>query len=308
MAVRALGQLGVTSPEVREALSSCLASDDVPFRLSAIDAFRELGCETEAAITAAVDIMRNDPEAQYRARAALALGGFGKRAASAIPALQVASEEPDEEVRRDASLALKALRVGWLEDTGRCLLLVSDPVPRLANGSVHEKLEALMQLEDLTAACVPGTAWNTLTRYLQGHTSVSEETVSAAVTSALEHADVEVRQLALRFVGHVGADARVPSATLRACLKDLDPDVRIHAAWAMYLIEHEVHDTLGTLVAILRNEPSAAARHHAAAVISQMGADARTAVPALQEALTDRDQEVSREVKMALEKVGVAPK
>jgi HEAT repeat protein len=309
IAVRALGWSGVTSPEVREALSACLASDDVPFRLSAIEAFRELGCEREAAVTAAVDIMRNDPEPQHRACAAFVLGEFGKRAAAAIPALQVASEEPDAQVRRCASLALEAIRVGWLYNPGRFgVQLVRDPVDRLANGSVRERVEALMWLRAIAAEGAPGAAWNELMRDLQTHMDVSEETVSAAVTSALAHADVDVRRSALRFVAHVGADARVPSATLRACMKDLDPEVRIHAVWAVYLIEHEGHDTLGTLVGILRTEPSAAVRHHAVNVISQMGADARAAIPALRAALTDRDPEVCREVEMALLKVDVAPK
>jgi len=59
-------------------------------------------------VTALVDALK-DPLPEVRRAAAIALGSFGSDAQPAIPALRKASADPDEDVAREAGVALVKL-------------------------------------------------------------------------------------------------------------------------------------------------------------------------------------------------------
>ena len=58
------------------------------------------------AVPQLVEILENDPESRTRYYAAKALGKIGREARDAAPALEAASRDQDERVRRAATEAL----------------------------------------------------------------------------------------------------------------------------------------------------------------------------------------------------------
>ena len=116
---------------------------------------------------------------------------------------------------------------------------------------------------------------------------------------ALKDEDAAIRYWAAVGLGNLGTKAASSSATLGKALKDEVPVVRISAGRALCLMDKE-DDALPTLIDDLGSKHEWV-RLHAAIVLDTIGDKARPAIPALKEALKDRENKyVVRVVNHAL--------
>lgn len=102
-AARAIGRTG---PATLELLRPLLESEEAFARYQAVEALGWLGPE---AVDPLIDALRNE-DPMVRARAARALGRFGAAARHAVGPLVAAVNDPQAEVRRQASEALRLIR------------------------------------------------------------------------------------------------------------------------------------------------------------------------------------------------------
>lgn len=72
--------------------------------MAAVEGLGKLATRPEASVQALAGAL-SDSHNHVRATAALALRHFGANAASALPTLEAAKQEPDEKVRQNASIS-----------------------------------------------------------------------------------------------------------------------------------------------------------------------------------------------------------
>ncbi len=90
IAASKLGLFGTRAKDFGPALLGCLTAESSQLRMNAAHALGEIGYDTDDAITALIDVLKNDDAIGWTAAAAL--GAFGPKAKRAIPALAVALE------------------------------------------------------------------------------------------------------------------------------------------------------------------------------------------------------------------------
>jgi hypothetical protein len=114
-----------------------------------------------------------------------------------------------------------------------------------------------------------------------------------------------VREAAAITLGSLGAEARLAIPDLRVALRDSTPHVQLHAAYAMWQIDHAL---AAEVVPILMELHTNACnfRYYTALYFGSIGPDARAAIPLLQEALSDPNPNTRANAKMALRKIEIA--
>ena len=128
----------------------------------------------------------------------------------------------------------------------------------------------------------------------------------AEILSAAYHPQVDKATKALQALNSKALPA------LRSLLKNPDPEVRARALGVIDSLVDEMDwqgqdAALATdLAHLLRNEPVDALRTEAATILENMKARAAPAIPALIEALSDPESEVSDHAKDALSAIGIA--
>jgi arylsulfatase A-like enzyme/HEAT repeat protein len=124
---------------------------------------------------------------------------------------------------------------------------------------------------------------------------------------ALKHPDPDVRYRSAQLLADLGPVGKFAVPTLREMLKEEQSLlIRVKVAEALWKIAKQpVRDLLPTLLDGLKdNDP--VVRANAAAVLGQLGADAKPAVGALSKALGDKEFAVRAEVAVALGEIGPA--
>jgi HEAT repeat protein len=105
-AAKTLKELGPVAQTAASALARAVASGDVEGRLAAMDVLQVIGPDMgKIAVPQLIECLKY-PEARVRRHAATTLGGFGRDAMAAIPALRERLGDEDQDVRVHASDAM----------------------------------------------------------------------------------------------------------------------------------------------------------------------------------------------------------
>ena len=242
-----------------------------------------------------IEALRDD-DRRTRCLSASRLGEFGPAAKEAIPALRTAIKGSDSCLRAEAAAALFAVdthpklaidtlasilqdqdadarrrAVFHLCESGRA---AHDAVPALCLALLKERdhrlrynlAKTLGKIRSRADICVP------------------------ALVKTLEDSEWIVRSYAAKALGDFGVEAQKAAPNLMKALKDPEGHVRVSSAEALWRIHGKAEPSLNVLIACLKIKrehdyvPDAAAQ-----VLGKMGPSAKDAVPALKEALADKN-------------------
>lgn len=189
-----------------------------------------------------------DPDEIVRLRAAKELGKLGAAAAPAIPALQNAAKDSDEDVRRVAVNSLKAIQAaqtaGPSEQVARLIRDLQNPdefvrmkaakeLGKIGSGA-RDALPALQKLLQDPDEDVRLVATNSI-RLIQASGAPSANVQK--LIQQLEAADELVRMKAAKELAKLGSAAKDAVPALQKLLRDPDEDVRRVAANAIERIQ-----------------------------------------------------------------------
>lgn len=120
----------------------------------------------------------------------------------------------------------------------------------------------------------------------------------------LENNKDPIRRLqTILAVGKLGPKGKSLAGTLAKCLESEKPLERVEAALALWRIDPKYQDDVPGLIAKSLKEPDLAARTRAATALGELGSEARSALPALQEARKDTDPSVRKAIEEAIGKI-----
>jgi HEAT repeat protein len=296
---------GANAPPASEATPladwlEALKAPDATVRREAVQAIGGLGPEAETAVPALVEALRDD-DANVRAGAARALGAVGPGARSAIPALIEALSEPGYELTVQDGLPSYVpvwFTVGSaLGDIGPAALpdliaAVDDEDPRVYGGAAEglhrlgpEAKEAVGPLIKLLKTG-DHSARGAAIHALKGIGPAAEAAVPALV-EALDHEDFHTQYWACQALREIGPGAKAAVPVLIRLLKEDVASVRRHAAQALGGIGPGIGEPgLEALIAALQ-DPLDPVREDAAVALGKLGPMAKSAAPALEDALAD---------------------
>ena len=210
-------------------------------------------------------------DAEQRSAAVDQLGDLGARARSAIPALIKALDHADDELRWRAARALGAISV--THDAAPALTArLSDPHPLVRAHAA----------------------------YALGKIGKSDEAIVAALAAAIGDEDAAVRRAAAGALRALPADPDVVRPIMVKMLENAEPRAIVHAVEAL---AEGGKERVPVLIEALKHPE---ARYWVCLILSEIGPDAETAVPALIEVLADELPEVRMEASLALGKIGPA--
>jgi HEAT repeat protein len=225
-----------SSPKDISSLISDLGDKDAPIRLRAAEALTGRG-------SAAVPELRKalkDTNDQVRIAAATALGRIGPEAKASIPSLIEALDDKHRYVRAEAAKALS--RMGDAADAAvRPLfqVMVDEDI-----GVRHNAAEALARIGPVAFPSLierlkhEDKQVRMEAAYGLGVTGGdATDDVCLALADALKDPDRDVRQLAAESLGKIGLIAKPAFSALIQTLQDEDQFVRLHAAYALSLID-----------------------------------------------------------------------
>ena len=131
----------------------------------------------------------------------------------------------------------------------------------------------------------------------------NRDDVKEALVKALEDKDTTVRCRVVSSLGRANFDSDVVNQALVNALKDLDPSVRLEAATTLAELRVEVESAIPVLIQFLTEERHRGILSSTAFALEQIGPLAKTAIPALNQALEHPDKFVQSSVKRALESI-----
>jgi HEAT repeat protein len=299
-AIEALETLGPQALDNAD-LIRALADSDMNVRKAALEVCRKRGPEARDTLPALVDALQ-DRENEVRLQAIKVLGRMGPAAASALPALMAEWGRRDSfdqianTLRAIGPPALPFIWRAWQDKPKWNRVQIARVLADLAVNARSSVLGAL--LEDADPA-VRGQAVVSLGRaapeFLRCHQA-------ALVAIALGDGDVTLRRAALTLLGEADRGA---APALRVALRD--PVAGIRAYTAGVLVRSPQHVTLAMPVLLqgVRNHshPELGAAEWALYVL---GPEAQPAVPILQRALQDPEDDVRLWAAQALGQIGPA--
>jgi HEAT repeat protein len=236
----------------------------------AAHALRCIGADAAPAVPALVETLLADAENEVRWRSADALGEIGPKARAAVPILLQTMRVANESLAASSAVALGRIRAD-----------ASDVVPALTAALQHREWRAR---EGAVQAL--------------GEFGPEAKTAIPALIEVLKHDSFLICEKASATLKRVGP-AAVDTAVVALCesLTDAREEVRGTAAISLTMLDRE-GKSVPALIGMLRTDTSC--RHVAARALAQMGTKARSAVPALIEALKDGNAWVRREAADAL--------
>lgn len=357
-AVDALGAVGPDAAPAVPALIARLADEHEGVLNRALQALPRIGA---AAVPALVDALENgDP--RIRLGAAEVLGRIGPSAAAAADRLEKSrADDPDAQVRRYAALALSALRPGEAEGIAALAEALRDEhvdtdqrvhsaATEIANAlGRSKKKEAIVALIEVSERLGRGDkkgdspfagdmSENSLGRaFVEG---ALEKGGPEALPTLLEALDrQETQGSVMRVFPKIGAPAvpalnemlRSDNATRRAgaagalwnmaihyesrqhviptvpaligALKDQDPRVRSNAALTLGHLAPDARKATVLLIQQL-SDPDSRAANSATSALREMKAESEAGVPALIPLLDSPDREIRRRAKEVLASIG----
>jgi HEAT repeat protein len=330
-AAKALAQVGVTTPDVIDALAVALRDGDsgdeaasalgklgkpaVPGLLEALTdpqrcgkaarALGEIGLASKA-VVAGLAALLQDRRTDVRSSAAEALGKLGPAAGAAVAALREALHDRRDEVCRDAAEALGKIGPPAAPAVPGLVLL-------LKSKGYGVKGSALEGLGSLGAAAEPalpavidrlhhdedaGVRWRAA--WTLGNLGPVASSAVPALVRALQDRDGGVREWATRALGLVGPAARAAVGPLLGAIQDTLRGVRACAAVVLGKLGAEA--AVPALVAML-GEEEWWLRRDVADALARIGTAARGAVAALTPLLGDPEAQVRQAAKRALKRL-----
>ncbi|MBL7133421.1 MAG: DUF1287 domain-containing protein [Phycisphaerae bacterium] len=222
-------------------------------------------------------ITDNDEDERVRMHAASALVEMGPQAAEATPALIQALKQRNEPVAKWAAQVL-----------GEIGPAAKDAVPALIDA---------LKGGDWEMRCCAAEAL--------GRIGPGAKAAVPALIDVLKGGDWDVRYYAAGALGRIGPAAKAAVPALEEALKDKDGNVRYAAAAALARLGLPDRG-LPVLIALLKGKSSILGKY-AAMALGEIGAPAKAAIPALKEALEDREADVRYAATDALKKIQAAP-
>lgn len=251
-------------PAVPALVAALLEPEERPFCFEVSDALRKLGPHAVPSLTAAL----RDAKVGLRAASAWVLSEIGAASAPAVPALLQALKDESALVRAYAARALGG---------GRYVVISYSENFTLGNTVILSKMETRGGIGPPAVPAIPD------------------------LTAALGDSDSWVRGSVAQALAGFGSAARVAIPRLLETAKDRSDFPSAHAAATLVTLG-ETAEGLAILVGKLKywsGDPSQVSRIRAGAagILADLGPAARSAVPALKEAL---EQEIDGEVRQRL--------
>lgn len=259
-AARALGSIGVTAPEVEEALKLALKHSDEAVRASSAQSLALLGYY-DAALPALRQAVAGS-DAKLRSRAVSILGEMGPAARSALPELLRALEDQDANVRASAARAV-----------GRFGRFAGSAVPALVALLADASSAFIQAPSDGPSTSLPAVVRHEAARAL-GRVAT---TAPPELMELLAQDDEATAAYASIALGRIGAPAAQPVAER---LRETDPKVRRRALSALYAMGPKAGGAVPALVQSL-SDPDEEFRKSVLATLSALGPSAESAMPTL---------------------------
>ncbi|MBS0265495.1 MAG: HEAT repeat domain-containing protein [Planctomycetes bacterium] len=265
--------------DVVKVLSKSLENSSPEIRNEAIFGLGESGAKGVPVLSKLVQGYEKNPELAWQAAAALSL--MGPAAEPAIPDLVAALASKHEAVASQAAMALGAIGP-------KAKLAVPGLQALLVKGNLAVKEHAASALGNLGPVAAP--AVNDLAKLLKDQNE-------------------DLRGIAATALGKIGPAAEPAVPALVAALDDERGPVALHAADALGRIGPNSVSHLGKALSDPRRQMLAAM------ILAEMGASAKSAIPALEEVLTAYDSkkpegyhDLCREVLLTLARMGAEAK
>jgi HEAT repeat protein len=265
-----------------------LKSEDPNVRATAARVLARLGGDAKLVVPVLIDGLKG-PSPNRVEQNLRALSRYGKEAASAAPKIKALLNGRNPFTAAEAARALFQINPeAKKEATDALLVLLADP--ETGPYKIYAA-GALLQLDPLNPKAV------------------------AAFKDALSDPDPIIRSSAWGACSTTGPDAKVVLPLLETTLNEESGSSRLMAAQAFWKAGGRPDKAAAVLAESLKESPYALVRMNAAQMLGLMGADARTVVPALCDALKDRSLRVRdaaadsmRAIDLAAaEKAGIPP-
>jgi HEAT repeat protein len=277
-AIQKLGILGPSSVTAVPQLISRLQDTDAEVRWNAASALGKIGTAAKAAVPQLLPLVR-DNNASIREIAAYALGEIGSEAKAVVPQLLPLLRDGDKSVRLDAILALRKLKS--VKET------VPQIIPLLQDSDRDTRLAAVQTSEEFG----PDTF---------------QEALPFLIKSYYRYQDQEVFIL---IQNHGGPNAQ---AKLIANIPDNNATFKIsELVWHLsgncndYIFDYKRYKDLSTKLLDHFKDKKSPDRAAAASIIGRISPPAKSAVPALIEALNDQDEDMRRSALDTLQRIDV---
>ncbi len=283
-AVKALGKIGKDAQKAIPYLVAILGvSHNAKFTLA------EIG---EAAVPALSRALKSKSE-DVQVAAAIALGEIGKEAKASVPALIAALKDPDWQVRSYAAEALGEIGKEARASVPLLIALLKEDETRDVRWKAAAALgkigaEPQKAVPALIAALKEDGSVNNYATWSLG--SFGKAAVPALI-GVLKAKNEEIRSRAIFALVLIGKDAEAAAPDLLFALKNKNPQIRARAAVALAQINLTYAKlVMSDLIAALTYSGYPEARKtraRAADILGNLGLNAKEAVPALSNILTE---------------------
>ena len=321
----AAGQLDQGNQAQSEALPAVrrrLSDPSVGVRIEAALALFQIGQQTNEAVTVLFSALEASGSTD-RGNAANHLSLIRPAAKPAIPALEEGLNDPDQYVRKRASIALQKIDP---ENHPEAKPTLQSLIEQLKSADGNTRMSAAFALKELGAgakAAVPTLVQALQTRSVQtrlpdNRWAMAEAlraidpgqapVIVPAMVNDLTDPNVWNRNMAAFVLGEMGSDASDAVSTLLSGLTDQDARVRLACAYALVQVgvsdEATKHQALQILVDGLHPKRNIYDGHTSVSLLGRIGPAAKEAVPALVEMLKENeDAELSKLAREALSKI-----
>jgi HEAT repeat protein len=310
-----LGEIGPAAKPAVGALLTLLSEPKLESDLSReiLQALAHIGPAAREAVPALLKILE-DNKGEIRAGAAWALAKIGAR--EAVPILiKFLPKRDDSQLSIVTPMALLILN----RDNEALTRIV---LPRVAELLGHESAQvkreaasSLAAIGENAAAAVPDLEGglhdadpSIRVAFVAALAAIGPESVAALPSIAKLLADPvpSVRYAATHAIGKIGPPAKAAVPLLETNLRDRDEFLQFVSAWALVQVDTERKDLaeicLGPLVDNLKHHDPHV-RNEAVLALSLLGAQARSAMLALEAIANDPDETVRKSVADALKKI-----
>jgi len=291
-AVSALGKMGQGAKDAVPALIAALKEPDRNVRLHAVGALGEMGPQAREAVPALIEALR---DIRIREATLEALEKIGLETPEAAPALvsilrveglyAFAAENLVAIGRQAVPPLIRALQGQDLDNRETAARILADIGPQ-ARAAVPALIEALTDQDRGLRVQAAITL---------GEIGPSAKEAVPALFEALK--DPKTYEASMRALERIGFDSKVAIPELIEALKY--EDLRTYAAQGLLDIGPE---TIPELIRALEGDYGPV-QAYAAWILGKMGPDAKAAVPALTDALWDRDKQVRGTAQWALQEI-----
>jgi HEAT repeat protein len=232
-AINALRALGPPGQKVLPAVIRRLESPDAEVRLAAVQMVESHGLEAVQAIPSLITLLR-DPTPKIRSIAATTLGRFGKAAQPALPSLTTLLGDEDPAIREavlstigslelDAQTVRPYLARGLRDDKAEVRRAATRAVPRLGP-------EGVLLVPDIILMAARKENARSVDRLLRPFERTGPDSRSLPeLVKCLDHDQVAVKLLAIKFLGLAGKNASEALPALERIREDPSAEVRQQA-------------------------------------------------------------------------------